>query len=279
MNPVLQGFIPQRLLSSFLGWMGHVRRPRWLVHRFLVWFARRYGVNLEEAEHPIGHYESFTSFFTRRLKPGLRRFPDTPQAIGSPADGTVAASGVVTEGRAIQAKGIDYRLEDLLCDRELAGAFEGGTYRTIYLSPKDYHRVHAPCSGVLRRRIHGGGRLFSVSASTVAQVPNIFAGNERVILEFDSGSNGRWMIVFVGALVVGGIETVWEGTVNPLRKGMKSDRVFDGMIRVSRGDEIGLFRAGSTVICFWQKGRVRLEPFGDNAPVKLGETIGEQEGN
>ncbi len=261
-----------------MGWLGRRERPKWLVQFFLGWFARRYGVNLGEAARPIGDYRSFTDFFTRRLKDGMRPLPADPLALASPADGAVAASGIVEKGSALQAKGISYPVSKLLGDPTLAQLYEGGPYRTIYLSPKDYHRVHAPCSGTLLRRIQLGGKLFSVSTDTVARLPGVFSENERVVLQFDDPVAGRWAIVFVGALVVGGIETLWEGTVNPLPKNLPKDRTFQGKIRVNRGDEIGLFRAGSTVICFWEKGRAGLDPFADNAPVKMGVKIGQLAG-
>jgi len=273
MNPSLQALLPQRGLSALVGWLGRCERPRFLVRFFLRWFAGKYGVNLGEAARSLEDYRSFTDFFTRRLRPGARPLPGDPKAIASPADGAVAASGIVEKGRAIQAKGIDYSVASFLGDAALADLYEGGAYRTIYLSPKDYHRVHAPCGGTLVRRIHRGGRLFSVSTATVEAIP-VFAENERVTLQFDDPVAGRWAIVFVGALIVGGIETVWEGTVNPLPRKLPRDRQFQGKIRVERGDEIGLFRAGSTVVCFWEKGCAELDPFGENGPVRMGEGIG-----
>ncbi len=278
MNPSLQALLPQRRLSGLVGWLGRRERPRWLVRLFLRWFAKRYGVNLEEMARPMEDYRSFTDFFTRRLKEGTRAMPEDLRALASPADGAVAASGIVEKGRAIQAKGIDYEISRLLGDPTLALLYEGGPYRTIYLSPKDYHRVHAPNAGTLLRRIHLGGKLFSVSTDTVNRLPGVFSENERVVLQFDDPVAGRWAIVFVGALVVGGIETLWEGTVNPLPRGLPADRTFQGKVRVERGDEIGLFRAGSTVICFWEKGRAALDPFEDNAPVRMGQKIGSLQG-
>lgn len=277
LDPRWQALLPQRALSRAVGRLGRAERPRWLVRAVLRWFARRYRVDLEEASRPLDAYSSFTAFFTRRLAAGRRPLPADPDRLVSPADGTVANHGTVIDGALIQAKGIDYPLARLLGDPALAAAFAGGSYLTVYLSPRDYHRVHAPFSGVLHRRLHRPGRLYSVSADTVARIPGVFADNERVVLVFDDPALGRWALVLVGALIVGGIETVWEGTVNPPPRGAEADRRFADGPRVARGDEVGLFRAGSTVIAVFTAGRATLA-VQDGAPLRLGEAIGERRG-
>lgn len=243
-------------------------------------FVRRYRVDLGDAERPLAAYRSFTDFFTRRLAPGARPLPADPAALVSPADGTVAARDRVRAGRLIQAKGIDYEVARLLGDPGLAAGFEGGEALTVYLAPRDYHRVHAPWSGTLRRRLHRGGRLLSVSADTARRVRDLFADNERVVLVLDDPALGTWALVLVGALIVGGIETVWEGTVNPGPPDGVAERRFDGGDEgegehtVARGDEIGFFRAGSTVIVLLPPGGATLAPLGPGDRLRVGEAIG-----
>ncbi len=276
MNPRLQRLLPQRSLSRLVGWLGMREQPRPLIQAALAAFAKRYRVDMREAEHSLEHYRSFTDFFTRRLRPGARPLPADPARAVWPADGAAAAHGIVRDGRMLQAKGIDYTCAELLGDRALAQRFEGGAYSTVYLSPRDYHRVHAPCSGGLQQRIHLPGKLYSVNDATVASMPGVFAGNERVVLVFDEPEQGSpWALVMVGALIIGGIETVWEGTVNPLPGSLAARRVFqDEAITVQRGDELGLFRAGSTVIMLFAADRVTFDPIQLGTPVRMGEGMG-----
>ncbi len=271
--------MPQRALSGLVGRLGRVERPRWLVRVVVRAFARHYRVDLSDAARPLAAYTSFTDFFTRALRPEARPLPDDPQRVTSPADGTVARRDTVHADRLLQAKGIDYSVATLLGDAELAREFEAGPALTVYLSPRDYHRVHAPLPGTLRRRIHRPGHLFSVSEATVRQRPGIFSGNERVILVFDDPIAGTWALVLVGALIVGGIETVWEGTINPRPHEVVPDRRFpDAAVpvapRVERGDEIGRFRAGPTVIALFTPGRVEIEDLAPGAPLNMGQGIG-----
>ena len=201
--------------------------------------------------------------------------PADPRLAVWPADGTLAAQGTAVGGRMVQAKGLDYTLDELLGDPALANAFEGGTYATVYLAPRDYHRVHAPVAGSLRRRIHRSGRLYSVNAATTAAVPGLFTGNERVVLLFEHPHAGLWALVLVGALIIGGIETVWEGTVNPLPGGVEADRHFttDGP-EVARGDEVGLFRAGSTVITLFAHNRLAPHVLDTGSRLRMGTALG-----
>lgn len=276
MNPRAQRLLPQRSLSRLVGWLGMREQPRPMIRAALRAFAKRYRVDMGEAEHGIEHYRSFTDFFTRKLRPGARPLPDDTARAVWPADGAAAAHGTVRDGRMLQAKGIDYTCAELLGDRALAERFEGGAYSTVYLSPRDYHRVHAPCAGSLRQRIHLPGRLYSVNHVTVASVPGVFAGNERVVLAFDGSEGGApWTLVMVGALIIGGIETVWEGTVNPRPGTTEARRDFrDAALDVQRGDEVGLFRAGSTVIMLFAPDRVTLDPIELGTAVRMGEAMG-----
>ncbi len=266
--------LPQRALSSLVGRLGLVQRPRWLVHAVLRTFARHYDVDLADAAQPLADYRSFTDFFTRALKPDARPLPADTARIVSPADGAVATRDTVRADRLMQAKGIDYSVATLLGNATLAERFEGGDAITVYLSPSDYHRVHAPRAGILQRRIHRPGRLFSVSTATVNQRPGIFSGNERVVLIFDQDDGGVWALVLVGALIVGGIESVWEGTINPRPRGMRPDRNFPYAPRVARGDEVGRFRAGSTVIALFSPGSALLDALAPGTPIRMGQGIG-----
>lgn len=267
--------MPQRTLSRLVGAVGRVERPRWLVARGIAAFAERYGIDLDEADRPLAAYCSFTDFFTRRLRPGARPLDDDPSSLVWPADGTVAAGGTVERGRMLQAKGIDYTAEALLGDLVLAERFEGGPYRTVYLSPRDYHRVHAPWHGRLVRRLHRPGRLYSVNDATVATLSGVFAGNERVVLVFEDEQVGTWALVLVGALIIGGIETPFEGTINPPPRGLLADRRFEADApTVARGDEIGLFRAGSTVITLFEAGVTTPDTATEGTTIKMGGAMG-----
>ena len=257
-----------------MGRLGWVERPRWLTRLVVRWFARHYRVDLADAARPLADYTSFTDFFTRALRDGARPLPDDPQRIVSSADGTVAVTDTVRADRLIQAKGIDYSVATLLGDPSLAAHFEGGASITVYLSPRDYHRVHAPLAGRLRRRIHRPGRLFSVSDDTVRRRPGIFSDNERVVLVFDDPSAGMWALVLVGALIVGGIETVWEGTVNPKPADLAADQTFPHAPAVARGDEVGRFRAGSTVIALFAPGRAQLDALVPGTALRMGQGMG-----
>lgn len=280
MSPRIQALLPQRALSRLVGALGRLESPRWLIQAAIGAFARRYGVDLAEADRTLGDYRSFTDFFTRRLAAGARPLAEDPRALVWPADGTVAAGGRVEAGRMLQAKGIDYRVADLLGDQALAARFEGGAYRTVYLSPRDYHRVHAPWRGRLVRRIHLPGRLYSVSEATVAAIPGVFAGNERVVLVLEDPNLGCWVLVLVGALIIGGIETPFEGTINPPPASLDADRRWhEDPPRVARGDEIGLFRAGSTVIvlfapCRSEQHAVAQGEATEGSAVRMGEIMG-----
>jgi len=274
-HPRLQSLLPQRALSRACGRLARLERPRPLVRLVLAAFARRYRVDLEEADRPLADYASFTDFFTRRLRPDARPLAADPQALVAPADGVVAACGVAGDGGTlIQAKGRHYGLAELLGSDELAARFAGGSYLTTYLAPRDYHRVHAPWHGVLERRLHRPGRLLSVAPGVVERLV-VLPRNERVVLTFDDPRAGPWALVLVGALVVGGIETVWEGTVNPLPEGVAAERRFAaGEAVVERGGEVGLFRAGSTVVALFARRRVALEAFAPGRPLRVGRRIG-----
>lgn len=222
-------------------------------------FIRRFGVNMSEAAEPNpDSYPTFNAFFTRALHAGARPVAAEPNVIACPVDGSVSQCGEIAAGKIFQAKGRDFSTHELLGgDPALAAKFDGGIFATLYLSPKDYHRVHMPFDGILRRMLHVPGRLFSVNPPTTRAVPRLFARNERVALIFDTAI-GPMAVVMVGALNVGSIETVWAGEITPPRGHvLRSWDYLDDKLKFAKGDELGRFNMGSTVILLFGSNRVR----------------------
>ncbi len=244
------------------------------------WFVRRYGVDLSEAvETDPAAYPSFNAFFTRALNPDLRPMPADQTVWVSPCDGRMSQLGAIQSGNVLQAKGRDYTVTQLLGgDAALAQEFEHGQFATIYLSPKDYHRIHMPCAGTLREMIHVPGRLFSVSPVTVQQVPEIFARNERLVCVFDT-AQGPLAMVLVGAINVAAIETVWAGLVTPPAGHALSRRQYGaqtGMtIALARGQEMGRFNMGSTVVLLLPTGFTFETNWQAQSPIQLGQALGQ----
>lgn len=265
----LQKFLPQHLLSRFVGLLGASRLP-FIRGPFIHLFARSYGVNMAEAaESDPGAYESFNHFFTRELKPGARPFPQDADALLCPSDGVVSQSGRIEHGTLMQAKGIRYSFEDL-ADAAATPGFEGGAFITIYLAPKDYHRVHLPIAGQLTRSVALPGSLFSVNAATEAGIEGLFCRNERLVMAFDTAV-GRMLVIMVGALIVASIETAWPGPRSPYRRKLVGEHASG----FARGDEVGRFLLGSTVILCFEKDAVDLDSrLTAGRPVRMGETIG-----
>ncbi len=265
----LQKLLPQHGLSRALGRLAASEVP-WVRGPLIRAFARAYGVDMAEAERPdLAGYRSFNDFFTRALTPDARPVDPAPDAVVSPADGVVSQTGIVERGELLQAKGIRYSFS-ALADACAGPAFEGGPFATVYLSPKDYHRVHLPLAGRLVRTVAIPGRLFSVNAATEAGVEGLFAVNERLVCEFETAS-GRMLVVLVGAMIVASIETVWDGPHSPYREKRvtEHDRTFE------KGDEIGRFLLGSSVVLAFEAGRVRLDPaLAAGAVVRMGRRIG-----
>lgn len=275
---LLQHLLPQHLLSRLVGRFADCRAP-WIKNTFIRWFARRYGVNMQEAliEDPTA-YDTFNAFFTRELKPGARTVDAAGDAIVSPADGAISQLGAIEHGRIFQAKGRGYGLSTLLGgDMEMAEPFKNGLFATIYLAPKDYHRVHMPVAGTLRETVYIPGDLYSVNRTTAASVDQLFARNERLVALFDT-EQGPMAMVLVGAMIVAGIETVWAGQVAPLpRKPIRTryDARPDAGIRLDKGDEMGRFKLGSTVILLFGPEALRWnEALGADSPLRLGQRIG-----
>jgi phosphatidylserine decarboxylase len=242
------------------------------------WFIRRYGVNMAEAAQPDpAAYKSFNDFFTRELKAGAR-----PQAAADwlcPVDGAISQFGAVTAGRLFQAKGHDYSATALLGgDAALAAHFQNGHFATLYLSPKDYHRIHMPRAGKLLRMIHVPGDLFSVNPATARGVPGLFARNERVVCVFDGDFGGQqkpWVLVLVGATIVGSMATVWHGVVNPPRPGSLREWAYqDQSVELQKGAEMGRFLLGSTVVMLMPPGPLNFNPeWAPGGAIRMGEVM------
>ena len=271
----LQHLLPQHLLSRAMRRFARVRaRP--VKDLTIRSFLRLYPINLAEALHPDpGQYESFNAFFTRALKPGARPVDAAPDAVVSPVDGAVSQAGTIERDMLLQAKGIRYSVSDLLGgDPVAAERFAGGSFATIYLAPFDYHRIHMPQAGTLSRARFVPGDLFSVNAVTAAQVPGLFARNERVVCLFETAS-GPLAVVLVGALFVGGMGLSWLGDVEPA-PGRRVHYLDAGQppVALEKGAELGRFNMGSTVILLWPPGAVRLDPrLAPGAGVRMGERI------
>jgi phosphatidylserine decarboxylase len=268
-----QHLLPKRLLTRFAGRVAGARAGRAttaIVRRFIA----TYGVDMAEAAQPDpAAYASFNDFFTRALKPGAR--PLAQADLVCPVDGAISQFGAVDEHRIFQAKGHDFTIQALLGgDAAMAAPFAHGSFANLYLSPKDYHRIHMPCGGRLRRMVHVPGDLFSVNPVTARGVPGLFARNERVVCLFD-GERGPWAMVLVGATIVGSMATVWHGVVNPPRSGVVREwRYDDRDVALRRGEELGRFLLGSTVVMLFPKPRLAFNPeWAPERAVRLGEAM------
>lgn len=266
--------LPHRLLSSLarrLAYSNHPRLSRWLIDTVV----RKFGVDLSEAEQSDPRaYPSFNAFFTRGLKSGIRSADPDPRAVLMPADGRISQCGRIHGGRIFQAKGRSFTAAELLGDAGAAAPFADGVFATVYLSPKDYHRVHMPWTGTLLETVHVPGRLFSVGPAAVRTVPGLFARNERLACHFDT-SFGPMAVVMVGALLVSGVETVWSGIEIPRYGDAVTVRDYRGAgITLERFAEMARFNYGSTVIVLLPDGVAELAPaLGAESPVRLGERL------
>ncbi|MEW6039025.1 MAG: archaetidylserine decarboxylase [Pseudomonadota bacterium] len=271
----LQYLLPQHGLSRLMHRFVRIRQP-WIKNAMIRAVCKLYRVNLAEAAcNSPESFDCFNAFFTRALKPGARPICNEPDAIACPADGAISQLGAI-EGRLLfQAKGHGFELAELLGDENQAAKFENGSFITVYLSPRDYHRVHLPVAGTLTAMTHVPGELFSVNVATVENVPKLFARNERVICHFDTAV-GPMAVILIGAIFVSSIETVWHGEVTPPRA--KTIRQWDYSARhlsFERGAEIGRFNMGSTVIVLFGAGRACWNPeFQAGASVKMGMSLG-----
>ncbi len=272
--------LPHRAMSRAFGGLADVPIPPGLREPVLGSFARAMGIDVAEAGKPLRDYASLNEFFVRTLRPGVRSWPADPRILASPVDGIVGQSGRIVSGTAVQAKGIDYAVGDLLVDDAEAGRFEGGTFLTIYLSPRHYHRIHTPCRGLIRRATYAPGALLPVNAPAVMHVRGLFVRNERLVCYVD-GDRGRVAVVAVGAYNVGSIsaafDPLWSGRpgrpVTNQRRLVPIEREYDPPIRVDTGDEIMAFHLGSTVVLLMEEG-VRLAPnLAEGMEIRVGEPI------
>jgi phosphatidylserine decarboxylase len=270
----LQHVLPQHALSRLAGRFAASETP-WLRDRLIRRFVAAYGVDLSEAARGIGQFTSFNDFFTRELKPGARPLADAREFILSPADGAISQLGPITGGRIIQAKGRDYSVAEILgCGAAEAARFEGGRFITVYLSPKDYHRVHMPASGTLAATSYIPGDLYSVNVATAGGVDRLFARNERLACRFD-GPDGHFASVMVGAMIVAGIDTVWPNAFRTHASAPVHEDFAGAGHAFAAGDEMGRFYLGSTVVLLFEPGRVEwIEGLKAGDPLRMGQAIG-----
>jgi len=270
-----QYVLPKQALTQGAGLLAGLRGGA-ATTRFIRWFVGRYGVNMSEAANPdIASYPTFNEFFSRPLKLGAR--PLAQADLISPVDGAISQYGPIRRDQIFQAKGHDYSTTTLVGgDAQLAARFEDGHFATLYLSPKDYHRIHMPCDGRLTRMIYVPGDLFSVNPATARGVPGLFARNERVVCVFET-AHGPFVLTLVGATIVGSMATVWHGLVNPPRsKQVREWRYDDQAITLKQGDEMGRFLLGSTVVMLWPKGPLNFNPaWAPGKGIRMGEVMGD----
>ena len=275
-----QHLLPKQALTTLMGRLAGARGGA-TTTAVIRWFIGRYGVNMAEAANPDpAAYPSFNEFFTRPLAPGAR--PLARCELVCPVDGAISQFGPIDGERIFQAKGHDYTATALVGgDAALAAHFHGGQFATLYLSPKDYHRIHMPCEGRLLRMIHVPGALFSVNPATARGVPGLFARNERVVCVFDHPRHGPWVLVLVGATIVGSMATVWHGVVNPPRPGTLRDWQYtEGgapKVELAQGAEMGRFLLGSTVVMLFPRGPWSWNPaWTPGAPIRMGEAMAQR---
>ncbi|MEQ1528293.1 MAG: archaetidylserine decarboxylase [Methylococcales bacterium] len=272
-----QYILPQHTLSKLMSYLTHCENKTWK-NLFISQIIKHYRVNMDEALQPdINSYRSFNDFFTRVLKPEVRPLTTERNAIACPADGVVSQAGAITNGDIFQAKGKSFTATDLLGgDPERAAVFDNGIYTTIYLSPKDYHRLHMPLTGTLREMVHIPGRLFSVNTATTNSVPGLFARNERVAAIFDTEA-GPMALILVGAIFVSSVETVWHGVVTPPSISSVQSWHYpqDKAPSLNIGAEMGRFNMGSTIIVLFAENKAHWQTtLQAGQAVKLGEMIG-----
>ncbi len=269
-----QYLLPKKALTVFAGWVAGARGGA-LTTALIRWFVKRYNVNMAEAAAPdIASYASFNDFFTRALKEGARPLASADYLC--PVDGAISQIGKIEGEQIFQAKGHSYSATALVGgDATLAAQFRDGQFATLYLSPRDYHRIHMPVDGNLRRMIYVPGDLFSVNPTTARGVPGLFARNERVVCVFDS-TEGPFVLTLVGATIVGSMATVWHGQVNPPRSPQICEWQYEpNQVRLKKGEEMGRFLLGSTVVMLFAKDRLAFNPGWKAAgSIRMGEAMG-----
>jgi len=268
-----QYLLPKKAITVFAGWVAGARGGR-ITTAIIRWFVGRYQVNMAEAANPdIASYASFNEFFTRALKDGAR--PLAQASWVCPVDGAISQCGAIAKDQIFQAKGHHYSTTALVGgDAALAAEFDNGHFATLYLSPRDYHRIHMPCAGTLRRMVYVPGDLFSVNPTTARGVPGLFARNERVVCVFDT-DYGPMVLTLVGATIVGSMATTWHGVVNPTRTGQINEWHYEpGAVTLPQGEEMGRFLLGSTVVMLFPKGPLQFNPaWAPAGAIRLGEVM------
>lgn len=271
---VLQYCYPKHAVSRLVGKLAQANAG-WLTTFLIKVFIKKFNINMQEAqESDPKAYKSFNEFFTRPLKEGVRPIVNAPQQLAQPVDGAISQLGPISQGRIIQAKGRDYSVKELLGgDQAMSDLFEDGQFATIYLAPKDYHRIHMPIEGTLKKMTYIPGELFSVNPLTAQNVDRLFARNERVVCLFDTPA-GPMVLVLVGATIVASIETTWAGTVTPPRGSKMFSWSYENnnTFKFAKGDEMGRFKLGSTVIALFAKDAIRFnEQLKEESITRMGE--------
>lgn len=269
-----QYIAPQNLLTRFAGFCASSQVP-WFKNYLIRYFVGNHDVNMSEAvvADPYA-YASFNDFFTRKLKSNVRPISNDPHAIVSPVDGCISQIGYIKKNTLIQAKGFDFDLTSLLGgDIELANTFTDGAYATLYLAPRDYHRIHMPIAGTLIKTIYVPGKLFSVNRATAQHIPNLYGRNERLICLFETKA-GKVAVILVGAMIVGSIQTVWMNEAIS-RKQPRYSFNNNNHIRLNKGDELGFFKLGSTVIMLFENDKIAWnKEFTKNSTAQMGQALG-----
>ena len=270
-----QYLLPKQALTTFAGRVAGAKGGVWTTN-LIKWFVAKYGVDMSEAVNPdIASYTSFNDFFTRPLRDGVRPLADADFVC--PVDGAISQIGAIDDHQIFQAKGHAFTTTELVGgDARLAAHFQHGSFANLYLSPKDYHRLHMPCDGRLTRMIYVPGALFSVNPTTARGVPGLFARNERVVCVFENDEIGTFVMVLVGATIVGSMATVWHGVVNPPRKPDLCEWTYDTEpVLLKKGEEMGRFLLGSTVVMLFKKDTICFNPeWAPERSVRLGEMMG-----
>jgi phosphatidylserine decarboxylase len=271
----VQRILPKHALSRLIARLAESQN-QWLKNLLINRAIRTFDINMDEAlNDDLSSYKSFNTFFTRQLKPELRPLDAGANTLTSPADGVISQAGKISKNKILQAKNVNYSLTRLVGNARQAKQYENGLFSTIYLSPKDYHRVHIPADGQLISTRYIPGELFSVNQQTAEMVPNLFARNERLVCEFKSQQLGHFSVIFVGAMLVAGIETVWSGMEKPGPGTVRENDYSDQAISFLKGDEIGRFKFGSTVIVLFPENAVTLDKnIKATNPINVAEKFG-----
>lgn len=270
---VLWRWLPKHALTRLAGWLAGVRWPRWALEPVIRAYTAVYRVDLSDSEVPSEGWGTFNAFFTRPLRPGTRPLAPDPRRVVSPVDGRVVSAGRIEQGRLLQAKGHAYPLAALLAGDEAWERYEGGACLTLYLSPRDYHRIHSPVAGRVTRFRYVPGELWSVSPAGVAAVPGLFTRNERLVT-FLATDFGEVALVKVGATIVGKIQVVYHRIESHRRGAAPQAGALAEPFPLARGAELGRFALGSAVICLFRPGEVALDPFLADHEVRMGQGIG-----